>query len=130
IQAAAAKHGIQVIANPQARNSVSGFQHRPQCCGNATCIPICPIQAKYDATYHIDLAEKNGADVIANAVVYQVDVDASNKVSGVRYKSPEHGDKQVTGQIYVIAANAIETAKLLLMSRTDALPNGVANSSD
>src|SRR5699024_3665990 len=76
IQAAAAKHGIQVIANPQARNSVSGFQDRPQCCGNATCIPICPIQAKYDATYHTDLAEKNGATVIDNAVVYQVDVGA------------------------------------------------------
>jgi choline dehydrogenase-like flavoprotein len=30
----------------------------------------------------------------------------------------------------VIAAHAIETPKILLMSRTDALPNGVANSSD
>jgi choline dehydrogenase-like flavoprotein len=30
----------------------------------------------------------------------------------------------------VLAAHAIETPKILLMSRTDALPNGVANSSD
>ena len=37
IRDAAAKHGIDVIANPQARNSVAGYQDRPQCCGNATC---------------------------------------------------------------------------------------------
>jgi choline dehydrogenase-like flavoprotein len=32
--------------------------------------------------------------------------------------------------VFVLAAHAIETPKLLLMSRTSALPNGVANSSD
>src|SRR5699024_3405924 len=68
--------------------------------------------------------------VIANAVAYHIDVDADGKVSGIRYKSPEHGDKTISGKIYVVAANAIETAKMLLMSRTDALPDGVANRSD
>ncbi len=130
IRDAAAKHGISVIANPQARNSVDGFQGRARCCGNATCIPICPIQAKYDAMYHIDLAEADGAEVIENAVVYQVDVDGNGEVSGVHYRSPDQEDVVVTGRIYVIAANAIETPKLLLMSRNDATPNGVANSSD
>ena len=47
-------------ATPQARNSVSG-NGRPACCGNASCIPICPIGAKYDATVHLSLAERNGA---------------------------------------------------------------------
>ena len=130
IRDAAAKHGIAVIANPQARNSVDGYQGRAQCCGNATCIPICPIQAKYDATYHIDIAEQHGAEVIENAVVYQVDVGSDGKVSGVRYKSPDREDVLVTGAVYVIAANAIETPKLLLMSKNEATPNGVANSSD
>jgi len=130
IRDAAAKHGIEVIANPQARNSVDGYQGRAQCCGNATCIPICPIQAKYDAMVHIDLAEQNGAEVIENAVVFQVDVDDNGEVAGVHYISPESDDVKVTGKIYVIAANAIETPKLLLMSKNDAMPNGVANSSD
>ncbi|HVL25957.1 MAG TPA: GMC family oxidoreductase [Thermomicrobiales bacterium] len=130
IRDAAAKHGIAVVANPQARNSVDGFQGRPQCCGNATCIPICPIQAKYDATYHIDLAEHAGATVVENAVVFQVDVGDDGKVSGVHYTTPDNDDVTVTGTIYVIAANAIETPKLLLMSKNEAMPNGVANSSD
>src|SRR5699024_4612498 len=127
---AAAKHGIEVISNAQARNSVDGYQGRAQCCGNATCIPICPIQAKYDAMYHIDLAEKNGAEVIENAVVYQIDVDDNGEVSGVHYTSPDSDDEKVTGKLYVIAANGIETPKLLLMSKNDAAPDGVANSSD
>ena len=36
----------ELRATPQARNSVSG-NGRPACCGNASCIPICPIGAKY-----------------------------------------------------------------------------------
>jgi choline dehydrogenase-like flavoprotein len=50
----------ELRATPQARNSVSG-NGRPACCGNASCIPICPIGAKYDATVHLSLAERNGA---------------------------------------------------------------------
>ena len=130
IRAAAAKHGIEVVPNPQARNSVNGYQDRPQCCGNATCIPICPIQAKYDATYHVALAEAAGATVIENAVVFQIDVGEDGNVTGVHYRSPDEDDVTVTASQYVVAANAIETAKLLLMSKNDAAPNGVANSSD
>src|SRR5690606_3128398 len=33
-------------------------------------------------------------------------------------------------QIYVLAANSVETPKILLMSRSVALPNGLANRSD
>ena len=42
----------QVRATPQGRNSVVR-DNRPPCCGNNSCIPICPIQAKYDATVHV-----------------------------------------------------------------------------
>jgi glucose dehydrogenase len=36
---------FEVRASPQARNSAARDK-RPACCGNASCIPICPIQAK------------------------------------------------------------------------------------
>ncbi|HLO22545.1 MAG TPA: GMC family oxidoreductase, partial [Methyloceanibacter sp.] len=51
---------FEVRGTPQARNSISRGE-KPPCCGNASCIPICPIQAKYDATVHLSLAEKSGA---------------------------------------------------------------------
>ena len=47
----------EVRATPQGRNSTDR-DDRPGCCGNASCIPICPIQAKYDATVHLARAEK------------------------------------------------------------------------
>src|SRR5690606_35606675 len=50
----------QVSATPQARNSVE-HEERPSCCGSASCIPVCPVQAKYDATIHIERAKANGA---------------------------------------------------------------------
>jgi len=121
--------GYSVKETPQARNSIA-FEGRPPCCGSASCVPICPIGAKYDATVHARKAEAAGAEIIEQAVVYQVEIDGEGKVSGVRFKHPDGSEHRATGRIFVLAAHAIETPKLLLMSRTDALPNGVANSSD
>ncbi|MFM8594988.1 MAG: GMC family oxidoreductase [Chloroflexota bacterium] len=121
--------GLKVSPTPQARNSTE-YEGRPACCGNAMCIPICPIGAKYDATVHVGLAAAAGATVMDEAVVADVAVDADGKVSGLTYLKPDGIAGVVTAKAYVIAANAIETAKLLMISATDALPNGVANSSD
>ena len=129
-QDAAATLGLEVVATPQARNSVDGFQRRPQCCGNATCIPVCPIQAKYDATVHVAIAERAGAHVVDHAVVTRVTVGDDGLVSAVTYKDGDRRDIEIRGRLFVVAANAIETPKLLLMSTGDRAPNGVANSSD
>ncbi len=129
IAIAVAPLGYRVKLTPQARNSIA-FDGRPPCCGSATCVPICPIGAKYDATVHARKAEAAGAEIIEQAVVYQVEIDGEGKVSGVRFKHPDGSEHRATGRIFILAAHAIETPKLLLMSRTDALPNGVANSSD
>ncbi len=127
---AAASLGYEVVATPQARNSVEGYQGRSRCCGNGTCIPICPVQAKYDATVHVDLAVANGARLLDNSVAWKIDVDDDGAISGVHYKTPDGADHVITGRTYVIAANGIETPKLLLISAGENAPNGVANSSD
>lgn len=121
--------GLSVNLTPQARNSVV-FDNRPPCCGNATCVPICPIGAKYDASVHAQKAEALGVEIREDCVVHQVEVGPEGMVTGIRYKRPDGSEERAAGQIYIIAANAIETPKILLMSRTDALPNGVANSSN
>src|SRR5205085_8747698 len=53
---------VELMSTPQARNSRS-YQGRPACAGNSTCVPICPIQAKYDATLHVNLAVRHGAEL-------------------------------------------------------------------
>lgn len=120
--------GLVVATTPAARNSTI-YQNRPPCCGNHNCIPLCPIQAKYDATVHTAKAQQSGAQILDQAIAYAIDVNSAGKVSGIRFKRPDGTQESATGTVYVIAAHAIETPKLLLMSRTAALPNGVANSS-
>jgi choline dehydrogenase-like flavoprotein len=126
---AAGRLGLRVFATPQARNSLP-YDGRPPCCGNATCVPICPIAAKYDGSVHVQKAIRLGVQVIDQAVVHFVEVNEEGWVTGVRFKRPDGSEQRAIAQIFVLAAHGIETPKILLMSRSDALPNGIANSSD
>ncbi|QDU42867.1 Fructose dehydrogenase large subunit [Symmachiella dynata] len=97
-----------------------------RCQGNASCIPICPVQAKYSALKTLRTAiERNCGrlDVIIKAVASLIEIDpGSERVVGVRYKKyadpdqPSFTEHVARGRVYVIAAHAIETAKLLLAS--------------
>jgi choline dehydrogenase-like flavoprotein len=129
VAAAVEPLGLRVRSTPQARNSVT-YDGRPACCGSASCIPICPIGAKYDAAVHAVKAEAAGAQILDRAVVHAIDVAPDQRVTGVRFKRPDGSEGRATGGVVVVAAHAIETPKLLLLSRTSRLPNGVANSSD
>ncbi|HRE41373.1 MAG TPA: GMC family oxidoreductase [Ignavibacteria bacterium] len=122
------KLGLIVSQTPQARNS-KPYQNRKPCCGNASCIPICPIQAKYDATVHLNMAIEAGARLLTNSVATFVQADPDGNIIGIKFKDTE-GEKTAKGKLYVIAAHSIETPKLLLMSKDGQYPNGVANSSD
>ncbi|MDF3981654.1 GMC family oxidoreductase [Luteibacter sp. PPL201] len=122
---------------PQGRNSLPG--DRRQCAGNTNCIPICPIQAKYDATVTLANALQTGnVDIRYQTVASNIRVDgATNDIAGIDYITyddhlgPATGTGTATGTIYLLAAHAIETPRLLLMSNKNAnFPNGVANSSD
>jgi len=128
---AAAVHslGYRIEPTPQARNSVA-YDRRPPCCGSGSCIPICPIQAKYDATVHLAQAERAGAQLLDSAVAHAVEVGPDRRIAGIRFKRPDGTEERAVAKGFVIAANAIETAKLLLQSRTESLPGGVANASD
>jgi choline dehydrogenase-like flavoprotein len=125
---AAAGLGYTMAPFPQARNSIVR-DGRPQCCGNASCVPICPIQAKYDATAHLDKAIRHGAQVETRAVVNRVVVNPYGRVTAVKFLRPDGSEGEATGNIFVIACHAIETPKLLLMSKSENTPKGVANAS-
>jgi choline dehydrogenase-like flavoprotein len=127
---------MQVTPTPVGRNTVP-YDNRRVCAGNTSCIPICPIQAKYDATVTINKALDTGnVTILYQSVASRVVVDpATGKISGIDYitwKDPRGGASghgRAVGKFYVLAAHAIETPRLLLMSATDQMPNGVANSS-
>ena len=125
VNQAANRIGLKVEATPQARNTET-FNDRHHCVGNSNCIPICPIGAKYDALIHLDRAVENGAKLISNAVVWDVLLNADGTARGVVYRRPDRSDETVLANVVVMAANAIETPKILLSANGG---RGVGNSS-
>ncbi len=119
----------QVESTPQARNSIV-YDNRPACCGSASCIPICPVGAKYDATVHLSRAERNGAAVYEETTATFIEADSNQRISGILFRRPDGSKGIATGKLYILAANAIETPRLLLNSRSSEFTNGIANTSD
>ena len=120
---------FQVRVTPQARNSVNR-EGRPACCGSATCIPICPVAAKYDATVHLERAAAKGAVLHERTTATRIETDADGQVSALRFRRPDGSGGLARGRVYILAANAVETARLLLHSSSERLPGGIANESD
>ena len=126
---------LVVSPTPAGRNS-QPYAGRRVCAGNTNCTPICPIQAKYDATVTLNKALATGkVRVMYRTVASKVNVGPDKNINGIEFiqyqlgEGPKTGNGVAVGQRYVIAAHAIETPKLLLNSKTTDWPNGVANSS-
>jgi choline dehydrogenase-like flavoprotein len=120
---------FEVVSNTTARNSRS-YDGRPACCGNNSCQPICPIDAQYHGGLAAESAEAAGVRLIANANVYQLEHDASGRVTAALYYDPDKTSHRVTGKTFIVAANGIESPRLLLLSTSAAFPHGLANSRD
>ena len=128
---ACAKLGIVMHHVPWARNSVP-YQNAAACQAFSTCgsYGICPISAQYTSERHIRLAEQTGnAEVIADANVLRVNLDKSGRAQGVTYATPEKEQHEVRARVVVLAAHAIETTRLLLLSESSRFPHGLANRS-
>jgi len=124
-----AGHSVPVLSTPSARNS-QAYDGRPPCAGNASCVPICPIGAKYDASVHVNKAVKKHVKLRERCVVTRLEVGSDGAVHLVHYQQWDGKPGTVSGRIVVVAANAIESAKLLLLSAGPGAERGVANSSD
>lgn len=96
-----------------------------RCQGNNNCVPICPVQAKYYAGKTLAVAVRTGSvEILAQSVASRVEIDPVNgRVTAIEIKhyedpaSPVHDTGIVRGRVFVLAANAIENARLLLASQ-------------
>jgi len=95
-----------------------------RCQGNNNCVPLCPVQAKYHAGRTLSKALQTGnVDILVQAVASRVHIDSgTGRVTKIDIKhyahphSPEHETASVSGTLFVLAANAIENARLMLAS--------------
>src|SRR5947199_467634 len=68
--------------------------------------------------------------LVTNAMARAVTVDKSGRAAGVAYIDKASGeDRHVGAKVVVLAASALESARLLLNSTASLFPNGLANSS-
>jgi choline dehydrogenase-like flavoprotein len=121
--------GITIHSVPQARNS-EPYDDRSPCLGYSTCLPVCPSGAKYTGDIHIDKAEREGARVISQASVQRLEHDSTgDHVTTAVYATPDGESHRQHADTFVVACGAVETARLLLLSQSEAYPDGLANSS-
>ena len=72
---------LKVRSTPAARNS-QPYQQRRVCAGNTNCIPICPIQAKYDPTITLRDAQASGnVEFCYQTVASRIIVGENERVS-------------------------------------------------
>ncbi|SDG61403.1 Choline dehydrogenase [Lentzea fradiae] len=122
---------LLVVGTPQARNGVPVDGYRPDgrlCAGFASCVPVCPEGAKY-TPHRTQKRWPATVELRTRCVVNRLHADESGRVTKVGYQRYEddttgaHTRHEVEADVVVLAAHAVENAKLLLLS-------GLANSSD
>jgi len=109
-------HPLKVNTVPHAINSAT-YDNRPACDGHTSCVPLCPIKARYEAIGHVEKALSAGATLRTQAVVTKLENDDNNKVvKRAWYRRWDGSVDHVSGRIFILAANGIENPRLLLLS--------------
>lgn len=121
--------GMKLYQEPVSRNS-RAYDNRPSCCGNNNCIPICPVGAQYGADMTLQKVLDAGADIKYDAVVHRLEDAEDGTIEALYYLDPTGREHKVMADHYILSANAIETVKILLNSKTKHSPSGIANQND
>jgi choline dehydrogenase-like flavoprotein len=69
-------------------------------------------------------------DLRPESYVREITIDERGRANGAVYEDRDGNTKVQEADVVIVACGAIETARLLLMSRSGRFPNGLANDSD
>ncbi|MES2693131.1 MAG: GMC family oxidoreductase [Verrucomicrobiota bacterium] len=120
-------------SNPKAQRILADSMRARAACFWATdCHRGCSIRANYDShTVHLTPALATGnLDILSNAMVREVTVNGQGKATGVTYIDKTTGrEGHVSARAVVLAASSQESVRLLLNSKSNRFPHGLANSS-
>ncbi len=133
IKKAGTSIGIPVIPSRLSILTKAINKERGECFYCAQCGRSCKIYADFSSSSAliIPALRTGNVDLITDSMVREVLTDKEGKATGVSYvHKPDMQEYHVMGRTVVLGASACESARLLLNSKSQRHPNGLANSSD
>ncbi len=132
--------GMDRVLTPyRAGVTTDGLKHnkyRSRCYGRGACnrhVGGCDIHAAFDSPTGLirPAMDTGNLTMRPNSTVYEVTVDKdTGKATGVSFlDSDSHQSYQVKAKVVILAASTLESARLMLLSKSSLYPNGIGNSS-
>jgi gluconate 2-dehydrogenase alpha chain len=107
--------GLHPFIAPMAINS-RVYQGRPRCDNCGFCSGYgCPILARVGALAPLREALRSGAELRAGSMVVKVETKG-RKATALSWLDNENNQRSESGDLVILAANAIETSRLVLLS--------------
>ncbi len=131
LEEACRQRGLHPFPTPRAINS-QPYQGRPACAYCAICAGLgCPVGARGTSQEALlPRAEATGrCEVRPQSMVREITIDQRGRATGCVYLDAEGAEHVVEARIVCLSASAVESARLLLLSRSPRFPDGLANGS-
>ena len=128
---AAAQLGLTVVPGPLAIIT-RGYMGRSGCVNCGMCSGFgCHVRARSStAVTMLPIAVATGnCEIRAFSYVHEIPVDKRGRVTGAVYFDADRREIFQRAKAVVLSANASESARLLLLSKSQRFPDGLANSS-
>jgi len=74
-----------------------------------------------------DSLATGNCEILANSKVYHLETDGNHQIIAAHYYDINQQKKSIKADVFVLAAQAIESSRLLLMSKNKEFPHGLAN---
>jgi len=133
----AASADITMWSQPVAKNS-RPYAGRNECCRNDTCVPVCPVGAKYSPDFTWDkLRSVNRVTLYPRTLVRRLVLDErSTRIVSAEAMQRRAGAAassatpvEFRAKTFVVAGGYTWSAHLLLLSQSGRTPTGIANRS-
>jgi len=131
METGARKLGLHPFPAPLAIAS-QPFRDRPACVNCGFCNGYgCEVRAKSSSLYTMipEAEDTRRCEVRSESYVFNVELNARGRATGVHYFDRDRQQHFQKARAIVVSANGAETSRLLLNSRSNLFPDGLANSS-
>ncbi|MEC9341920.1 MAG: GMC family oxidoreductase, partial [Pseudomonadota bacterium] len=130
-KAGARRIGYRQVSNGHMAINTSDFDGRAGCRQMGFCASGCVVGAKWSPVYaELPKAQATGKfELRDGCMAVRVEHDANDRVTGVIYRDATGNEQRQRARAVCLAANGIETPRLLLMSDSARFPEGLANRS-